>query len=108
MANPNKFPYRTKLTLHVLIACTQSGGSTAKSIYKCFGKNIRVLSLPSSIYEAEKNSLVASGEVDMIFSSYPDLATQHLFDPFHKGRAMVMLRHPVDRLVSKFYYLQIA
>jgi hypothetical protein len=57
---------------------------------------------------AKKNGLIASGFVDMIFSSFPQLAARHLLDPEHKGTAFVMLRHPVDRLISKFYYLQVA
>lgn len=86
----------------------KSGGSTAKSIYRCLGKTIDIESKPDSILEAEKMGLVASGKVDIIFSSYPDLAVDHLFDPLHKGRMMAMFRHPVDRLISKFYYLQVA
>lgn len=86
----------------------KSGGSTAKAIYKCFGKNYKVLSQPSSIFDAQKEGLVASGQVDIIFSSFPEMAAQRLLDPQHKSRALVMLRHPVDRLISKFYYLQIA
>ena len=57
---------------------------------------------------AKKNGLIASGFVDMIFSSFPEMAARHLLDPQHKGTAFVMLRHPVDRLISKFYYLQVA
>eukprot|EP00578_Thalassiosira_sp_NH16_P005539 CAMPEP_0181135238 /NCGR_PEP_ID=MMETSP1071-20121207/32515_1 /TAXON_ID=35127 /ORGANISM="Thalassiosira sp., Strain NH16" /LENGTH=382 /DNA_ID=CAMNT_0023221811 /DNA_START=71 /DNA_END=1219 /DNA_ORIENTATION=+ len=86
----------------------KSGGSTAKAIYRCMGKNIDIESQPASILRAEKDGLVASGKVDVIFSSFPNMAAEHLFDPVHKGRMLAMFRHPVDRLVSKFYYLQIA
>jgi len=52
--------------------------------------------------------LVPSGQADLIFSSFPDLAIEHLYDEQHKARVLAMFRHPVDRLVSKFYYLQVA
>eukprot|EP00578_Thalassiosira_sp_NH16_P026747 CAMPEP_0181094344 /NCGR_PEP_ID=MMETSP1071-20121207/9944_1 /TAXON_ID=35127 /ORGANISM="Thalassiosira sp., Strain NH16" /LENGTH=381 /DNA_ID=CAMNT_0023176669 /DNA_START=141 /DNA_END=1286 /DNA_ORIENTATION=+ len=62
----------------------------------------------SGILRAEHLGLVPSGLADIIFTSYPNLAIAHLYDESHKGRAMGLFRHPVDRLVSKFYYLQIA
>lgn len=52
--------------------------------------------------------MVPSGKVDIVFSSHPGFAIKHLFDPSHKARAVTMFRHPIDRLVSKFYYLQVA
>lgn len=30
------------------------------------------------------------------------------FDPMNQGRALALFRHPIERLVSKFYYLQTA
>lgn len=62
----------------------------------------------SGILRAEKLGLVPSGLPDFISTVYPDFAIDHLYDTSHKGRAMALFRHPVDRLVSKFYYLQIA
>ena len=44
----------------------------------------------------------------VIFSSAPEKVITALFDENHKGRVLAMFRHPVDRLVSKFFYLQIA
>ena len=52
--------------------------------------------------------LVASGKADILFAMDPSFAGEHLFDAQHKGRMMALFRHPVDRLVSKFYYLQTA
>lgn len=60
------------------------------------------------ILRAAKLGLVPSGKVDMIFSSDVNFAADHLFDPAHKGRIFALFRNPVDRSVSKFYYLQSA
>ena len=43
---------------------------------------------------------------DIIFTAYPSFAIDSLYNENHKGRAFGLFRHPVDRLVSKFYYLQ--
>lgn len=58
------------------------------------------------ILRAQKLGLVPSGLADMIFTSDLTFAIEKLFDESHKGRVMVLFRHPIDRLVSKFYYLQ--
>jgi hypothetical protein len=50
--------------------------------------------------------LVESGVVDMIVTSDPTYAVENLFDATHKGRVMALFRHPIDRLVSRFYYLR--
>ncbi|KAL7529109.1 hypothetical protein ACHAWF_002840 [Thalassiosira exigua] len=50
--------------------------------------------------------LVPSGLVDVVISSDPAYAVRELFDERHKGRAVALFRHPIERLVSKFYYLQ--
>lgn len=60
------------------------------------------------IDHAKKLGLVQSGLADMIISSDVEYAVSQLFDGSHKGRALGLFRHPVDRLVSKFYYLQTA
>jgi len=86
----------------------KSGGSTVKTIYRCLGKSIDIVSQPGQIMQAKELGLVASGQVDIIFSSYPAAAVHHLFDTDHKGRMLAMFRDPVDRLISKFFYLQIA
>ena len=57
---------------------------------------------------AEGAALDTKNNVDIIFSSFPDYAVEHLFDESHKGRMLSMFRHPVDRLTSKFFYLGIA
>ena len=62
----------------------------------------------SGILRAEQLGLVASKKVDIIFTSDISFASEHLFDPENKGRIYALFRHPVDRAVSKFYYLQTA
>ena len=52
--------------------------------------------------------LVQSRKADMIFTSDINFASDHLFDPEHKGRIFALFRNPVDRLVSKFHYLKTA
>lgn len=44
--------------------------------------------------------------IDFISSSEFNFATTHLFSPGHKARMFALFRHPIDRAVSKFYYLQ--
>eukprot|EP00580_Thalassiosira_gravida_P015395 CAMPEP_0201667290 /NCGR_PEP_ID=MMETSP0494-20130426/13531_1 /ASSEMBLY_ACC=CAM_ASM_000839 /TAXON_ID=420259 /ORGANISM="Thalassiosira gravida, Strain GMp14c1" /LENGTH=346 /DNA_ID=CAMNT_0048147173 /DNA_START=187 /DNA_END=1223 /DNA_ORIENTATION=- len=62
----------------------------------------------AGVVRAARLGLVPSGKVDMIFSTDVNFATEHLFDPDHKGRILALFRNPVDRSVSKFYYLQTA
>lgn len=65
-------------------------------------------STPAGILRAGQRGLVASGLADVIVTSHPDFAAEQLFDLKHRGRAFALFRHPVERLVSKFYYLQTA
>lgn len=56
---------------------------------------------------AVKLGLIQSSIADVIFFTNPTII-EGLFDTEHKGRVMAMFRNPVDRLISKFYYLSIA
>lgn len=60
------------------------------------------------ILRAEEMGLVPSGKADIVFAMDVKYASEHLFDRLHKGRVMAIFRNPVDRAVSKFYYLQTA
>jgi len=60
------------------------------------------------ILRAKEMGLVPSGIADVIFTTEPHFAIENLYDSSHRGRAMALFRHPVDRLVSKFFYLQVA
>ena len=51
--------------------------------------------------------LIPSHAADIIFTHDISAAIHHLgFDPINQGRALALFRNPVERLVSKFYYLQ--
>jgi len=58
------------------------------------------------ILRAKRLGLVPSGLADMIVTSDPTFVIENLFDETHKGRVLALFRHPIDRLVSKFFYLQ--
>eukprot|EP00581_Thalassiosira_minuscula_P009474 CAMPEP_0183709650 /NCGR_PEP_ID=MMETSP0737-20130205/5656_1 /TAXON_ID=385413 /ORGANISM="Thalassiosira miniscula, Strain CCMP1093" /LENGTH=315 /DNA_ID=CAMNT_0025937807 /DNA_START=211 /DNA_END=1158 /DNA_ORIENTATION=- len=61
------------------------------------------------ILRAKKMGLVKSGKVDLIVTGGPlNYAIEHLYDKSHKGRLLGLFRHPVERLISSFYYRQIA
>ena len=60
------------------------------------------------IDRAARLGLVKSHKADMIFTSDINYASMNLFDPTHQGRIYSLFRNPVDRSVSKFYYLQSA
>ena len=60
------------------------------------------------ILRAKEMGLAASHAADMVFTSDINFASQNLFDRMNKGRVFAFFRHPIDRLVSKFYYLQTA
>lgn len=104
LATKPDFSTETVLFWHI----PKSGGSTAKSFFNCLGMRRVVKSLPSDIISYKEMGLVGSKNVDVIFSSRPALAIEHLFDAEHKARALAIFRHPVERLISKFYYLQTA
>jgi hypothetical protein len=60
---------------------------------------------PKGIQRAKKLNLVASGLADVVISPLLyDTAT--LFTPTRKGRIFTMLRHPVERATSLFYFIQ--
>lgn len=44
--------------------------------------------------------------LDLVSSPEFKFAATTLFSPEHKGRMFALFRHPIDRAVSKFYYLQ--
>jgi len=87
----------------------KSGGTTIKRIYACLHQTLSVdTTTIMGIRHAEEMRLVPSGLADLIITGNPAFAIKHLYDDAHKGRVLALFRHPVDRLVSKFYYLQTA
>ena len=58
----------------------------------------------SGLERAKSFDLANSGSVDVIFSSYIK-ETSAIFSDEHKGRGFVLLRDPIERAISMFYYL---
>lgn len=69
--------------------------------------NVDTITKPG-ILRAEKMGLVRSGLADLIVTANLNFAVEHLYDNTHKGRVLALFRHPVERLVSKFHYVQVA
>eukprot|EP00581_Thalassiosira_minuscula_P016338 CAMPEP_0183711520 /NCGR_PEP_ID=MMETSP0737-20130205/7010_1 /TAXON_ID=385413 /ORGANISM="Thalassiosira miniscula, Strain CCMP1093" /LENGTH=320 /DNA_ID=CAMNT_0025940055 /DNA_START=165 /DNA_END=1127 /DNA_ORIENTATION=+ len=116
----------------------RSGGTTLKEIYKCMGQTLAVRGgvnpqfgdkndeefaifepghevinvdtvTKKGLLRAKKLKLVQSGKVDLIVTSGSlNFAIEHLYDNSHKGRLLALFRHPVERLVSQFYYRHMA
>jgi hypothetical protein len=113
-------------------AVPRSGGSTVKSIVgHCFkltiaseagadatsneltvitdlegGKYINVnVATVKGIERAKQLNLAASPQLDLIATPFFFEASKQLFSNEHKGRAFTMLRHPIDRSASMYYFL---
>jgi hypothetical protein len=69
--------------------------------------NVDVSSL-DGILRASSLNLVSSNIADVIFSPLIEPSVSHLFSHDSKGQMFAMFRHPVHRVISLFYYLQIA
>lgn len=76
------------------------------------GKDWKVANVDTTIkpgiLRAKKLGLVQSHTTDMIFTMEPQFAGQELYDEENRGRFLALFRHPVDRALSMFYYLQTA
>lgn len=69
--------------------------------------NVDVLS-QEGILRARDLGLVPSKKADLIITMDVMFAGEHLFDEEHRGRILAVFRHPVERLISLFYYLRVA
>lgn len=76
------------------------------------GKDWKVVNVDTTIrpgiIRAKRLGLVQSHTSDLIFTMEPQFAGQELYDEENKGRFMALFRHPVDRALSMFFYLQSA
>ncbi|KAL7541099.1 hypothetical protein ACHAXR_010620 [Thalassiosira sp. AJA248-18] len=76
------------------------------------GKDWKVVNVDTTIKaginRAKEIGLVQSHTTDLIFTMEPNYAGQELYDEENKGRFLALFRHPVDRALSMFYYLQTA
>lgn len=117
---------------HVL----KSGGTTMKHIFcQCFNfvaatengladgqdsdKDLNIIwkegmsyvnvdtSTPHGIAKAKSLHLAQSGKVNVIITPLVHEIAD-IFDTQYQGRMFTMIRHPIDRVVSMFYYLQTA
>lgn len=62
---------------------------------------------PSGLKRAQGMGLAQSKMADVIFTPYvPEAAV--LFDSNHRGRFFTILREPVDRMISLYYYKRLA
>jgi len=64
-------------------------------------------STPHGIERAGAMHLAQSGMVDVVITPHVH-EMANIFDPGHKGKLFALIRHPIDRAVSMFYYLQTA
>uniref|UniRef100_A0A7S4IBD3 Sulfotransferase domain-containing protein n=1 Tax=Odontella aurita TaxID=265563 RepID=A0A7S4IBD3_9STRA len=60
------------------------------------------------IERAGRMGLAQSGLAEVVFTPLVNKAVAEIFSPEYKGRLFALFRHPVDRLVSQYYYLQYA
>lgn len=61
------------------------------------------------IMDAHRRGFLANEDqphVDVVSTAEFELAYTLLFNPEHKGRMFALFRHPIERAVSKFYYLR--
>lgn len=69
--------------------------------------NVDTSVLPGIMHAAELD-LVPSHIAQIIFSPLLHESATHLFSPRYKGQLFAMFRHPVERVISLFYYLRSA
>jgi len=74
------------------------------------GKVINVdVTSQEGINEAKNRGFLTQSphpHLDLVSSQEFKFAATTLFSPEHNGRMFALFRHPIDRAVSKFYYLQ--
>jgi len=93
-----------------VVACEQGAGhqldERLEIISKAFGNFANVdTSTPLGIERAAEMGLIPARMVDVVITSHIRKASQ-LFDVHHKGRLFAMFRHPIDRIVSLYYFLK--
>ena len=61
----------------------------------------------NGISHASDLGLATSGLADVIVSPHLHYATKLIFDEEHKGRAFTILRHPIERALSRYHATQL-
>ena len=64
------------------------------------------MSNPAGITHAKEMGFAQSGLANIIMTSWLDQTAAVFDDNEHKGRCFTLLRHPIKRAVSMFYYLK--
>ena len=73
------------------------------------GRHINVdVTTESGVQRAASLHLAQSGLADVLVSPLLHDVTANILSRSHRGRMFALFRHPIDRLVSLFYYLQTA
>jgi len=62
----------------------------------------------SGIKKAKQWKMAESGLVDVVATSYIHEATTEVFSPARQARIFTIIRHPIERLISGFYYQKVA
>jgi len=87
-----------------------SSQSDRLEVVQYFGHNFVNVDVSSQegLKHAKELNLPASHLADVVSSPYASEVMTGLFDQEHRGKMFALLRHPIERLASKFYYLQTA
>ena len=64
------------------------------------------MSNPTGIAHAKEMGFAQSGLANIVMTSWLDQTAAVFDDNEHKGRCLTLLRHPIKRAVSMFYYLK--
>ena len=64
------------------------------------------MSTPEGIKHASQINLIPSHIPQIIFAPLLHESIDNLFTPQNQAQAFAIFRHPIDRIVSLFYYLQ--
>lgn len=93
-----------------VVACEQGAGhqldEQLELLNKPFGNFANVdTSTPLGLQRAAELGLIPSRIVDVVLTPHVREASK-LFDTHHKGRLFALFRHPVDRVVSLYYFLR--
>ena len=62
----------------------------------------------SGIHTAHALGFASLQPADAVYSPYVPHAMEYLFDDAHRAAAFALFRHPIDRVVSLYYYVQLA
>jgi len=86
----------------------KAGGTSVKQYYSCMGLAEDLdTTREDGIYRAIDIGMAENDFADIAVTMFAGLAAK-MFTPEYRGRPFVLFRHPVDRMASLFYYLQIA